>query len=126
MTDPVPQAPRSTTPSPVGRQLGAYQVLSLLGVGGMGEVYRARDTKLERDVAIKVLPPLLRRRLRAAAPLRARGADAGRAQPSSHWRRSTASKTRTGVRALVLELIEGETLADRIQRGPGPCPWLKR
>ena len=57
MTDPVPEAPRSTTPSPVGRQLGAYEVLSLLGVGGMGEVYRARDTKLERDIAIKVLPP---------------------------------------------------------------------
>jgi serine/threonine protein kinase len=40
----------------IGRQLGAYQVLSLLGTGGMGEVYRARDTKLGRDVAIKVLP----------------------------------------------------------------------
>jgi len=43
----------------VGRRFGVYQVHSLLGVGGMGEVYRARDTKLERDVAIKVLPHAL-------------------------------------------------------------------
>ena len=43
-------------PSLIGRQLGSYMVLSLLGAGGMGEVYRARDTKLDRDVAIKILP----------------------------------------------------------------------
>src|SRR4030095_14369721 len=44
------------SPSLAGQRLGVYQVHSLLGVGGMGEVYRARDTKLQRDVAIKVLP----------------------------------------------------------------------
>ena len=43
-------------PSWVGRQIGNYQFVSLVGAGGMGEVYRARDTKLKRDVAIKILP----------------------------------------------------------------------
>ena len=43
-------------PSLIGRQLGTYEVLSLLGAGGMGEVYRSRDTKLNRDVALKILP----------------------------------------------------------------------
>lgn len=43
-------------PPPTGRRIGVYQIHALLGAGGMGEVYRARDTKLERDVAIKILP----------------------------------------------------------------------
>jgi len=79
----------------VGRTLGHYEVLEPLGAGGMGEVYRARDTRLERDVAIKVLPEEL-----AKDPER------------------LARFEREAFSFLVLELIEGETLEARLQQGP--------
>ena len=56
-------------PSLVGRILGAYQILSVLGAGGMGEVYKAKDTRLNRTVAIKVLPRHLSERVRSAPAL---------------------------------------------------------
>ena len=58
-----------------GTRLGAYEITGLIGKGGMGEVYRARDTKLGRDVAIKVLPAAVRARSGATRAVRARGAD---------------------------------------------------
>ncbi|MCK7496514.1 MAG: hypothetical protein MZW92_40595 [Comamonadaceae bacterium] len=98
--------------------LGSYQVLAKLGEGGMGEVYRARDTKLNRDVAIKILPDGVRARRRARRALRARGADC--------WRRSTTrtspqiygvSRRSGGARPrLVMELVEGEDLVERSSR----------
>ena len=67
-----------------GRQIGTYQIQSALGAGGMGEVYRARDRKLNRDVAIKVLPEHVRARCGSARALQARSAGPRLAEPSQH------------------------------------------
>jgi Tol biopolymer transport system component len=104
---------------PIGRQIGIYQIVSLLGAGGMGEVYRARDTKLGRDVAIKILPKLF-----TSDPDRlARFEREARVLASlnhPHIGAIYGLEDADGVRALVLELVAGETLADRIARGPIP------
>jgi serine/threonine protein kinase len=102
-----------------GRRLGAYQLLEILGVGGMGAVYRGRDTRLGRDVAIKVLPRIFstdaqrRARFEREARLLA-------ALNHPHVGAIYGIEESEGVQALVLELIEGPTLADRLQRGPVP------
>ena len=102
-----------------GARLGAYEVVGRIGAGGMGEVYRARDTKLNRDVALKVLPELF-------------ATDPERSARSKREAQLLASlnhpniggihglEEADGVRALVLELVEGPTLADRIAEGPIP------
>jgi len=103
----------------VGRAIGGYQVLSRLGAGGMGEVYRARDLKLGRDVAIKVLPSFF-----AADPERLRRFEReARLLASlnhSHIGAIYGFEQTDGISALVLELIDGPTLADRIASGPVP------
>src|SRR5262245_58916557 len=103
----------------IGTQLGSMEVTALIGRGGMGEVYRARDTKLKRDVAIKILPDEFSR-------------DADRVSRFQREAEVLASLNHPNIAAiydlqeadgscyLVLELIEGETLADRIARGPIP------
>jgi eukaryotic-like serine/threonine-protein kinase len=103
----------------IGQQLGSYEITALLGKGGMGEVYRARDTKLKRDVAIKILPDEFSR-------------DADRVSRFQREAEVLASLNHPNIaaiydlqelnntRLLVLELVEGETLADRIARGPIP------
>ena len=99
-----------------GRRLGAYQVHERIGVGGMGEVYRARDTKLGRDVAIKILP----RHFTSDPDRLARFEREARVLASlnhPHIGAIYGVEDAEGVRALVLELVEGETLAERIQRG---------
>ncbi len=102
-----------------GQRLGVYLVQGLLGKGGMGEVYRARDTRLDRDVAIKVLP-----RAFTADPDRlARFEREARVLASlnhSHIGMIHGLEESRGTLALVLELIKGDTLADRIARGPVP------
>ena len=101
------------------RQIGIYELGPLLGSGGMGEVYRARDTKLGREVAIKILPahfvsdPDRRARLEREARLLAK-------LNHPHIGAIYGLDDSGNVLALVLELIEGDTLADRVARGPVP------
>ena len=93
---------------PSGFRIGSYEIVGLLGVGGMGEVYRARDTKLGRDVAIKVLPDSLRAIRNASRGSSARRRCSPRSViPTSP--RSTDSSSSTTHRFLVLEFVEGDS-----------------
>lgn len=106
-------------PLNAGSRLGPYEILSLLGAGGMGEVYRARDTRLGRDVAIKILPPSLT-------------GDADRLRRFEQEARAVAALNHPNILAvhdigndngspyLVSELLEGSTLRERIKGGPLP------
>ena len=108
-----------------GRMFGPYEILSLLGAGGMGEVYRARDTRLQRSVAIKVLPT----ELHADEKVRARFEREAQAISSlSHPNICALFDVghSDGVDYLVMEYLEGESLADRIGRGPLPNSLLLR
>jgi Tol biopolymer transport system component len=102
-----------------GTKLGPYEILSPLGAGGMGEVYRARDTRLGRDVAVKVLP----QHLSAQPEVRARfEREAKTVSSLNHPHICTLFDVgREGATDyLVMELIEGETLATKLARGPLP------
>ncbi len=108
-----------------GTRLGPYEIVAPLGAGGMGEVYRARDTRLGRDVAIKVLPS----HLSATPEIRARFEREARTisqlnHPSICVLHDIGHHD--GVDYLVMELIEGETLAQRLQRGPLPTTDVLR
>src|SRR5499427_2061561 len=106
-------------PLNVGTQLGSYEITALLGKGGMGEVYRARDAKLKREVAIKVLPDEFSRDGdRASRFQREAEVLASLNHPNIAAIYDLAEAK--GTRFLVLELVEGETLAERVQRGPLP------
>ena len=102
-----------------GRQLGGYRVLSLLGRGGMGEVYRAHDPKLGRDVAIKVLPPMFTADRERVARFDSEARMLA-ALNHPHIGAIYGLEDAGGMPALVLELVDGETLADRLRRGPVP------
>ena len=102
-----------------GARLGPYEIQSPLGAGGMGEVYRARDTKLGRDVAIKILPHVFTNDPERLARFE-REARLLAALNHPNIGAIYGLEEADGVRALVLELVEGETLADRIRRGPVP------
>ena len=94
-----------------GTRLGPYEIVAPIGAGGMGEVYKATDTRLNRTVAIKVLPAALSRRSRHEAALRARSADHRRAEPSEHLHAATTSAGEGDIDFLVMEYLEGDTLA---------------
>ena len=100
-----------------GSTLGRYEIVSLLGSGGMGEVYRARDTRLGRDVAVKVLPDALRQDRRYRQRLE-REAKAISQLQHPHVCTLHDLDSADGTDFLVLELLEGRTLADRLQDGP--------
>jgi len=104
-------------PLAAGTRLGPYEVLALLGAGGMGEVYRARDTRLDRTVAIKVLPEHLARNPDLRARLE-REARAVAALNHPHICALHDIGSQDGVDFLVMEYLEGETLALRLARGP--------
>src|SRR5450759_1756360 len=102
-----------------GTRIGVYSVVAQIGAGGMGEVYRARDTRLNRDVALKVIPEVF-------------AADADRMSRFEREAKLLASLNHphiaaiyglegsSSTNALVMELVEGPTLADRIASGPIP------
>jgi len=109
----------------VGKTLGDYEIIEPLGSGGMGDVYRARDTNLRRDVAIKVLPEAM-----TADPERL-----ARLQREAHLLASVNHPNiaaiynlgeSEGIRWLVLELVEGKTLEQRLRQGPLPVPECLR
>jgi len=102
-----------------GTHLGPYEILSAIGAGGMGEVYRARDPKLGRDVAIKVLPDALARDADRMARFQREAkvlASLDHPNIASIYGLEASDSTR----ALVMELVQGPTLADRIHQGPIP------
>src|SRR5213594_2711214 len=104
-------------PLTIGMRIGAYEIVAPLGAGGMGEVYRARDTKLGREVAIKILPPSF-----ASDPDRLarfeREARVLAALNSPHIAHIYGPETAPAV-FIVMELVEGDTLADLLNRQPG-------
>src|SRR5262245_32110754 len=103
----------------IGQQLGSYEITSLLGKGGMGEVYRARDLKLKREVAIKVLPDDFSRDSERIARFQ-REAEVVASINHPHIATIYHIEQADESQLLVLELVEGETIADRIVRGPIP------
>jgi eukaryotic-like serine/threonine-protein kinase len=106
-------------PLVTGSRIGAYEVLDVLGAGGMGEVYRARDTRLNRDVALKVLPPLFALDPDRVARFK-REAQVLAALNHPHIAAIYGLEESDDVKALVLELVDGTTLSDRITSGGLP------
>ena len=104
----------------IGTQLGSHLVTGLLGRGGFGEVYRARDTKLKREVAIKILPEEFSRDPERVARFQ-REAEVLASLNHPNIAAIYNLEEADGSRFLVLELVEGDTLADRIAHGP--IPW---
>ena len=107
-------------PLATGTRIGPYQVIAAIGEGGMGEVYRARDTKLDRDVALKVLPDLFASDVERLTRFE-REAKTLASLNHPHIAHIHGLEEAGGVRALVMELVEGPTLADRIAQGAIPA-----
>src|SRR5271154_3700545 len=108
-----------------GSKLGPYEIVAPLGAGSMGEVYRARDTRLDRTVAIKILPQHLSDKPDARERFeREARAISSLSHPNICHLYDIGSQDRTNY--LVMEYLEGETLADRLSRGPLPLEQVLR
>ncbi len=108
-----------------GTKLGPYEIQSLLGAGGMGEVYRARDTRLDRAVAVKVLAS----HLSSSPELKQRMEREARAISSlnhPHICQLYDIGSHNGTDFLVMEFLEGETLAEKLRKGGLPLPEVFR
>jgi eukaryotic-like serine/threonine-protein kinase len=103
----------------MGTRLGPYEITGPLGAGGMGEVYRARDSRLNRDAAIKTLPAAFFDDSNRLARLQ-REAQVLASLNHPNIASIYGLEEDRGVRALVMELVEGPTLAERIAKGPIP------
>src|SRR5712691_849458 len=104
-----------------GTRLGPYEIVSRIGAGGMGEVWKARDTRLDRSVAIKILPPDF------ASNVQLRTRFEREAKTISQLNHPhICSLFDVGENYLVMELLEGESLADRIVKGPLPISDVTR
>ena len=100
-----------------GRQLGPYQIVEQIGAGGMGEVYRARDERLGRDVAVKVLPDDVSDNQQAMARFQQEAkVVAALSHPNILAIHDVGDEE--GLTYLITELLEGETLQERLARGP--------
>jgi eukaryotic-like serine/threonine-protein kinase len=104
---------------PAGARIGSYEVTGALGAGGMGEVYRARDARLHREVAIKILPAALAHDAERLARLE-REARTPASLNHPNIAHVYGLEDTDGSKALVMELVEGPTLADRITLGAVP------
>src|SRR5262252_9026782 len=103
----------------IGTKLGHYEITSHLGTGGMGEVYQATDSRLGRDVAIKLLPEALNHDTDRAARFE-REAQALASLNHPNIASIYGVEEASGRKFLIMELVDGETLAEKIQRGPIP------
>jgi len=112
-------------PLPSGTKLGPYEVQSPIGAGGMGEVYRAKDTRLDRTVAVKILPSHLSDNPDAKQRF---DREARAISSLNHPNICTLHDVghQDGVDLLVMEFLEGETLADRLAKGPLPTEQVLR
>ncbi|HEY4579488.1 MAG TPA: protein kinase, partial [Candidatus Acidoferrales bacterium] len=102
-----------------GTKIGSYEVISLIGAGGMGEVYRAHDMRLNRDVALKVLPEAFARDSQRMARFE-REAKVLASLNHPNIAAIYGLEISGPIRALVMELVEGPTIADRIRSGAIP------
>ncbi len=108
-------------PLAAGTRLGVFEILAPLGKGGMGEVYLARDTKLDREVAVKILPEEMAQRPERMARFE-REAKLLAALDHPHIAAIHGLHEEDGQHFLVMEPVEGQTLAERLRRGALPVP----